>query len=79
MVEWHCGWNFLLLHTREPLYVAANTLQYISLAIENEVFPQHPHIEQPLWNESCSVIFNKKVSVDAADPGNGLAVSLQYP
>ena len=69
MVEWHCGWIFLLLHTPEPLYVAANTLHNISLAIENDVFPQHHHIEQPLRNKSCSVIFNEKVSVD--DPETG--------
>ena len=58
MVEWHCGWNSLLLHTPELRYVAANTLHNISLAIENDVFPQHHHIEQPLRNKSCSVIFN---------------------
>ena len=64
MVEWHCGWILLLLHMPEPLYVAANTLHNISLAIENDVFPQHHHIEQPLGNKSCSVIFNEKVSLD---------------
>ena len=64
MVEWHCGWILVLLHTPEPLYVAANTVHNISLARENDIFPQYHHIEQPLRNKSCSVIFNEKVSVD---------------
>ena len=72
MVEWHSGWIFFLLHTPEPLYVAGNTLQNISLAIENDFFPQHYHIEQPLRNKSCSVIFNEKVSVD--DPQRVLQI-----
>ena len=68
MVEWHCGWILVLLHTPEPLYVAANTVHNISLAIENHVFPKHHHIEQPLRNKSCSVLFNDKVSVDDPQP-----------
>ena len=72
MVEWHCGWILVLLHTPEPLYVAANTVHNISLAIENDVFPQHHHIEQPLRNKFCSVIFNEKVSVD--DPQRVLQI-----
>ena len=72
MVESHCCWIFLLLHTPEPLYVAANTLHNISLAIENDVFAQHHHIEQPLRNKSCSVIFNEKVSVN--DPQRVLQI-----
>ena len=72
MVEWHCGWIFLLVHTPEPLYVAANTLHNISLAIENDVFSEHHHIEQPLRNKACSVIFNEKISVD--DPQRVLQI-----
>ena len=36
----------------------------ISLALENDVLPQHHHIEQPLQNKSCRVILNEKVNVD---------------
>ena len=84
MVERHCGWILVLLHTPQPLHVAANTVHNISLAIENEVLAQHHHIEQPLGNKSFRVIFNEKVSVDDPQrvlqkPGNGLVVSLRYP
>ena len=72
MVEWHCGWILVLLHTPEPLHFAANTVHNISLAIENDVFPQHHHIEQPLRNKSWRVVFNEKVSVD--DPQRVLQI-----
>ena len=72
MVERRCGWILVLLHMPQPLHVAANTVHNISLAIENDVLPQHHHIEQPLRNKSCRVIFHEKVSVD--DPQRVLQI-----
>ena len=61
----HCSWILVLLHTPEPLNVMANTVHNISIAMENEVLTQNHHVEQPLRNRSCRVIFYEKVSVDA--------------
>ena len=72
MIERHSSWILVLLHTPEPLNVTANTVHNISITIENDVLPQHHHVEQPLRNKSCRVIFYEKVSVD--DPQRVLLV-----
>ena len=72
MVERRCGWILVPLHMRQPLHVAANTVHNISFAIENDVLPQHHHIEQPLRNKYCRVVFHEKVSVD--DPHRVLQI-----
>ena len=72
MVEWHGSWIPVLLYMPQPLHVAANTVHNISLAMENDVLPQHLHVERMLRNKSCRVIFNEKVSVD--DPQRVLQI-----
>ena len=64
VIERHCTWVLHLLGTPKPLYVPTNTIHPISVAIENQILSQHRHIERPLWNQYCRVVFLKEVGVD---------------
>ena len=58
------SWILLLVYTAEPLHVSANTVHHVSVAKKNQTVTKHHHSKQPVRNESCRVLFHRKVSVD---------------